>query len=213
MFSPKNKMGSSCLTGKKVCLMPFTEKDITPEYICWLNDSKTMKFSSQKFKKHTVLSCKKYLKTFQTTENLFLKIVNRENNATVGTMTAYVSVPHKTVDIGILIGKRNIWGKGFGGDAWGALFKWLINSAGARKLTAGTVINNTAMVRIFKNSGMIQEGLQRQQILLNGKPRDMVFYGKICNFMHGDSHENHARQSKFVKQKKQKPIGAQDKMT
>jgi hypothetical protein len=94
------------LTGSKVLLRPFLQSDITPEYISWLNDPEVVRYSNQRFIKHTEATCREYWKSFRGTPNLFLSIRNQANDLPVGTMTAWISLPHGTVDIGILIGKK-----------------------------------------------------------------------------------------------------------
>jgi len=97
----------------------------------------------------------------------------------VGTITAYVSMPHRTADMGIMIGDRSVWGKGVGQDAWAILLKWLLSHNGVRKVTGGTMRCNQGMVKIMERSGMMLESVRPKQELLNGIPVDLVYYGKF----------------------------------
>ena len=47
----------------------------------------------------------------------------------IGTMTAYISVHHGTVDVGIMIGAKSVWGEGYGQDAWNTFVNWLFGMA------------------------------------------------------------------------------------
>ena len=58
--------------GSKIYLTLFELQDITPEYIGWLNDQEVVKFSNQRFFKHTHKTSVNYLKSFEGTSNLFL---------------------------------------------------------------------------------------------------------------------------------------------
>ncbi len=170
--------GFNQLVGRKVLLRPFLPSDITPEYISWLNDPEVVRYSNQRFIKHTEASCRAYWETFRDTPNLFLSVRTQADDLPVGTMTAYVSLPHGTVDIGILIGRKSVWGTGIGQDAWDALVRWYIEQRRIRKVTAGALSSNKGMIRIMERSGMHCEAIRPKQELLDGEPLDMHYYGK-----------------------------------
>jgi [ribosomal protein S5]-alanine N-acetyltransferase len=165
------------LPGEQVLLKPFRARDISPEYVDWLNDTLVVKYSNQRFTNHSLESCKAYLATFDGTLNRFIKIVQKDDGRFVGTMTVYVSTPHQTVDVGILIGCPSVWGKGVGQDSWNTLLRWLLEQPSVRKITAGAMRCNKAMVKIMERSGMILEAVRPQQELLDGVPQDLMYYG------------------------------------
>lgn len=167
------------LTGSKVILRPFAATDITSEYIGWLNDSEVVRYSNQRFVRHTPESCRRYFDGFAGSANLFLSVRSKADDAPVGTMTAYVSPHHQTVDIGILIGRRAVWGTGIGQDAWNTLLGWFLDQRRIRKVTAGAMRCNAAMIKLMERSGMKLEAVRPGQELLDGTPQDMVYYGKF----------------------------------
>ena len=95
-------------------------------------------------------------------------------------MTAYIARPHGTVDVGLMVGERSVWGKGIGQDAWDILCNWLLGpDVGLRKLTAGTARPNVAMVRIMERSGMQIEAVRREQEIIEGEAVDLVYYARF----------------------------------
>jgi RimJ/RimL family protein N-acetyltransferase len=171
----------TALAGDKVVLKPFVQSDGTPEYVAWLNDPVVVKYSNQRFAHHTQASCTTYLAGFENTGNLFIKIEQKADGLFVGTMTAYVSPVHQTADVGIMIGHRPAWGKGLGQDAWSTLLNWLLHQDSIRKVTAGTMRCNTAMVNLMERSGMILEAVRPKQELLDGVPQDLLYFGKFSD--------------------------------
>ncbi|OGT89687.1 MAG: hypothetical protein A2286_00430 [Gammaproteobacteria bacterium RIFOXYA12_FULL_61_12] len=167
------------LTGDKTTLSRFQPSDITGDYVGWLNDPVVVQFSNQRFLTHTPESCAGYLASFENSENLFLKIERKGDGVCVGTMTAYYSPHHRTVDVGIMVGHRPGWGKGLGQDAWSALLAWLLDLDCVRKVTAGTMRCNVAMVRLIERSGMSLEAVRPQQELLDGVPQDLLYFGRF----------------------------------
>lgn len=163
--------------GHSVVLRPFAESDITPVYVGWLNDPVVVRYSNQRFRTHTVETCRAYLKSFAGTDNLFLAICR--GSAVVGTMTAYVSRHHGTADMGILIGDPASWGKGIGKDAWTTVMRYLLARGDIRKVCGGTLRCNAGMVRIMECSGMSPDGVRVAHELVDGVPQDMVYFASF----------------------------------
>jgi len=168
------------LTGERLYVYPFTESDITTDYISWLNDPKVVRFSNQRFRRHDEKSCLDYLKTFADNDNLFLAIHLAEGKRLIGTMTAYVSSHHGTADMGLLIGERGLWGQGFGFEAWNLLLDYLLLDRKLRKITAGAVRCNASMTRIMERSGMRLEAVRSQQEIVDGEPQDVLHFARFC---------------------------------
>lgn len=169
----------SLLQGQRVVLRPFTQADITEEYLRWLNDSLVLQFSNQRFKSHEYSSCLRYLESFAGTDNLFLGVFRLDNQKAIGTLTAYISRHHGTADVGIMIGDRTVWGQGYGQDAWNTLTNWLIVEGGIRKLTGGTVACNRAMVKLMERSGMKLEAVRKAQEIIDAQPEDILYFAKF----------------------------------
>lgn len=169
------------LLGEKTILRPFTEDNITPAYIDWLNDPRVTQFSNQRFHRHDKASSEAYLKTFMSSHNLFISVHERVEGRAIGTMTAFINRYHNTADIGLLIGTPDSWGKGYGQDAWNTLGDWLLNTVKIRKLTAGAATGNNGMVRVMERFGMQHEATRYAQELIDNTPHDLVYYAKFGN--------------------------------
>ena len=170
---------SSPLYGSRLKLATFLNSDITFDYLSWLNDPHVTRFSNQRFSDHTVETSTTFLNSFKGTTNLFLSIRVRDSNAMIGTITAYVNQHHRTADMGLLIGRRDLWGLGYGQEAWNTLGSWLLETRTLRKLTAGTATENIGMRRIMERFGMHHEATKERQELIDGLPHDLVFYAKF----------------------------------
>lgn len=167
------------LAGQKVRLRPFGPDDITPAYVSWLNDPEVTRFSNQRFRRHDHASCTAYLAGFEGTANLFLAITPINGQNAVGTMTAYVSSHHGCVDIGIMLGDRGMWGRGYGQDAFSTLVDWFSRQSHIRKITAGCVDANQVMRRLMERAGMEHEATRKAQEVIEGVPHDLVYYARF----------------------------------
>lgn len=192
------------LRGRRVVLRPFVASDITDAYIGWLNDPEVVRYSNQRFVRHTRESCERYFAGFAGSPHLFvsLRLAAAASGApgtqieqAVGTLTAYRSLPHGTADIGILLGERAAWGQGIGLEAWQLLCDWLLATPGLRKLTAGTLASNRAMLAVAERSGMQREGVRRAQELVDGVPTDIVHFARFAHVAQADGAATRAARS------------------
>ena len=169
------------LSGEKVRLKPMGSGDITDAYILWLNNPEVTRFSNQRFRTHTRESCEAYLASFAGTRNLFVSVRDAASGTAIGTMTAYRNLNHGTCDVGIMIGNRDYWGGGYGQEAWNLLTSWLLAEAGVRKLTAGCLAANRAMITLMERSGMVPDGVRMGQELVDGEPTDILHYARFSD--------------------------------
>jgi ribosomal-protein-alanine N-acetyltransferase len=179
MFDLQNAVNSFPISGGHVELRIFTKENITDEYIGWLNDADVVRYSNQRFTQHTRKSSLDYLQTFSNTENIFLAVYLTDETRYVGTMRVHFSAAHQVADIGIMIGDKACWGRGVGGDAWLTLLNWLVDVAGIRKVTGGTLRCNSGMVKIMVNSGMNPDGVRIAQNIVDGQAHDAMFFSKF----------------------------------
>lgn len=169
------------IQGKQVELHRFCASDLTVNYIAWLNDPVNVRYSNQRFITHTLASCTRYMRTFEDSPNLFLSIRMKDSGTAIGTMTAYISPHHGTADMGILLGERSVRGQGLGLDAWGTLLRWLLAEGRIRKVTAGTLSCNAAMLSIIDRSGMTHEGTRYRQEIVEGVEHDILYFARFAN--------------------------------
>lgn len=155
--------------------MPFTEKFLTSKYVNWLNDPEVVRYSRHRFQSHTIKSCEKYYQSYLETPNYLWAIVVRDSeHGHIGNMNAYVDVNNSVADIGILIGEKKVWGRGYGKEAWVAACDFLLRIEEFRKVTAGTLSVNTAMLKIMQYAGMVEDGRRIRHHTFEGQEVDLM---------------------------------------
>ena len=169
-------MADSCvIETDRLQIVPFSEEHLTATYVSWLNDPEVVRYSEQRHRSHTLESCKDYWQSFLKTPNYFWAIVARDARlGHIGNMNAYVDAPNLVADVGIMIGERQVWGLGFGLEAWTAVCGYLLGNVRMRKLTAGCLSVNTAMLRVMHRTGMVEEARLRRQRLFEGQELDTI---------------------------------------
>ncbi|RPI79165.1 MAG: N-acetyltransferase [Desulfobacteraceae bacterium] len=161
----------------RLLITPFWEKHLTDTYVAWLNDPEVVRYSQNRFKKHSLESCRQYWKSFEGTSNFFWALEEIQNGYKhIGNLNAYVDPWNQTADVGILIGEKNTWGYGYGLEAFEAVVHFLFSKIKIRKVAAGSMSNNTAMVKIMKRLKMKKDGRRIRQCLFENREVDIVHY-------------------------------------
>jgi RimJ/RimL family protein N-acetyltransferase len=164
------------IIGEKVILKKFKLSDINPNYVSWMNNQSLLKYSNNRFIKHTKKKLLNFYFSMKEKNKIFLKIVSKKDNKYIGTFTCYINPNHNTANLGILIGDKNFSNKGYGLDAWTAVIKYLFSKKKIRKIFAGTLYENKPMLKIFKKSGMKYESKFYRHENFKKKYSDIFFY-------------------------------------
>jgi RimJ/RimL family protein N-acetyltransferase len=171
------------LSGPAVRLVPFSPRHITDRYVGWLNEPAVVQFSELRHRRHTRRSCRDYLRSMRDGGHGFWAIMaDLPPVRHIGNVAAYIDRPNRLAEVSILIGERAAWGHGVGSIAWSLVVDWLLGAGGMRKVVAGTMTANKAMLRVMERSGMAIEARHSRQFLLDGEEIDVVFGAR---FMEG----------------------------
>lgn len=145
-------MNPITLQGEKVYLMPVS-LDHVETYTKWVNDLKVLLYTS--IIPLSLEEEKKYIKEIQKSdkEQIF-SVFLKENDKLIGNVGCdNLDKPDKNFKIGIIIGEKDYWGKGYGTDAFKAWIKYLFEEKNAKKLNLGVCTENKAAVQIYKKCG------------------------------------------------------------
>lgn len=160
---------------KRLLITPFVHRYLSRRYIGWLNDQDVTRFSGQRHRKHTVESCRDYAESFENTPNYFWAILEMDCDFFhIGNINAYVDPANGIADIGIIIGEKTAWGKGYAAEAFETLFEFFIEKQGLAKITAGTVRPNVQMLKVMQKVGMVEDGIRRCHHVVEGVRVDVI---------------------------------------
>lgn len=136
----------------------------------WLNDPEAVKYSEQRHRRHSEISQYHWIQgNVATYHGIF------SGRHLVGTANVSHDRPNKLVNLGILIGPE-YWGQGYGKEAWRALMSHFLNE-GCRKIEAGMMAANEAMIKTALAGGMHEEARIKGHFLWNEQPMDLVLMG------------------------------------
>ncbi len=156
------------LDGTLVYAVPFSERHMRdPAYLGWLRDYEVIRTLNLPAYWQPIDEAEAHAycrRLIASARDAFFALYCRADDAFIGTLRAgHIDRCARVADIGIMIGRRDYWGRGMATDAVAMLARWLVDRLGMRRLTAGAMAINPAMIRVFERLGFRREGCLRQQ--------------------------------------------------
>lgn len=147
----------------------LNESDASEKYVIWLNDPEVNQYLEARHSIATLDSCCNFIKTMSASSgHYFFGIFLKENNQHIGNIKIDVKPYYQTGELGLLLGEKNQWGKGYATESIIAMTNWGIEVLGLEKVEAGCYELNLGSLRAFLKSGYSVEGFIRQHCILNG---------------------------------------------
>ena len=173
------------LCGQRTYAVNFEDSHLRdPRYFAWLRDLEVVKHigRDELLRGITFPEVESYVAGLRRVGGCtFLAVYAAEERAFIGTakinFLAESGIREGVADIGIMIGDRSFWGRGMATDILRSVSKYAFDELGARKLVAGAMSPNIAVIRAFENVGYVREGLLRSQFNVAGSHCDHVLLG------------------------------------
>jgi ribosomal-protein-alanine N-acetyltransferase len=172
------------LATSRLVLEPYTAGRVTDQHVAWLNDAEVVRYSEQRHKKHTLETQHRFLNEFPLDSHIWLISLRERDTISIGTITAYIDRHNRVADMGILIGEKSLWGRGYGAEAWDVVIDGLFSACDIRKIECGCMATNAPMIALAKHSGMKREGHRVCHFLLENGWTDLVIFGLLWHNMY-----------------------------
>ncbi len=169
------------LKGKLVNLRATESKDVD-EIMKWIKDREVTKY----------LSAFLYSPVSQVEEEKFLERVtgctNTEKNLVIetgeGTYIGQISLnridwKNSNAELGIVIGHKEYWSKGYGTDAIKILLNYAFKQLNLYKIYLRVFEFNQRGIICYEKCGFKEEGRLRQNYFYNGKYYDVILMGVL----------------------------------
>jgi len=177
----KNKKCNLFLEDKHISLREIELSDVTKTYHKWMNDPEVTQYLESRFKTWSLKKLRSFVRKIKSSPDyIFLAIISKEKNKHIGNIKlGPINRNHNFADIGIIIGEKSFWGKGFATEAIRLVVDYAFNRLKLHKLTAGSYINNIASIKAFKKAGFLVEGIRKKHLFYNGSYVDGLLLGIV----------------------------------
>ncbi|MBU0671655.1 MAG: GNAT family N-acetyltransferase [Candidatus Margulisbacteria bacterium] len=166
------------LKGKNIYLRPLTEADATETYVSWMNDPQVNQYLESRFKKFTIGDIRSYITEInKDLNNVFFAMISIDGDKHIGNIKlGPINQYHRIGDIGLIIGDKTCWGKGYATEAIGLLKDYAFNKLNLHKLTAGCYADNIGSAKAFLKVGFVEEA----RLASHFRRNDDKYVDKIC---------------------------------
>ena len=107
--------------------------------------------------------------------------IEKITNAFIGFgMIAFIDRYNRSCKLGILIGRRGDWGKGYAREALQAVIAYCFQELKMNRIGAEVYAINERSIRLFEGLGFQREGVVREAVLKDGAFVDELVYGLLC---------------------------------
>jgi RimJ/RimL family protein N-acetyltransferase len=81
----------------------------------------------------------------------------------------------RKAELGIVVGRKDLWGKGIGALAIKAALAYAFNDINLEKVYLRVFDHNERGIKLYKSLGFVQEGIMRRDAFKNGVYHDTIF--------------------------------------
>ena len=169
--------------GELVRLSAVDHEELGKAYAVWNRDSEFTRFLDARM---VSLRSAKSISSFfekETSEALpnapYFAIRALEDDRLLGDIGLFVvnNWTPRDAFVGIGIGNRNDWSKGYGSDAMKIILRFAFTELNLRRVTLNVFEYNPRAIRSYEKTGFRHEGRMRNALLRNGKRWDMFYMG------------------------------------
>lgn len=175
-------MGQDLYTGKLVRLKAVNSEKLAEALSRWGRDSEYWRLlAASPAGLYTVKGTKEWLEKNQEKDppsELIFEIHTLDDDRLIGE-TGFDGIRWQNGDtfIGIGLGERDDWGKGYGTDAMQIMLRYAFTELNLHRVSLDTFEYNPRAIRSYEKVGFKQEGRARQFMLREGRRWDLIFMG------------------------------------
>jgi RimJ/RimL family protein N-acetyltransferase len=174
------------MEGEHVRLRRIERSDL-PAIHRWMNDADVMAWT--RFSADHMISAGQLEKEFEKDlagddqESVRYLIEERASGAS-GTPIGWCRIgtwdkKHVTANVGIALGEKNLWGKGYGTEAMRLLLSIVFDYQGWHRADLWTLAENERAIKSFEKVGFRLEGRERESAFYGGRYHDVVLMGLL----------------------------------
>lgn len=163
------------LMGERCYLAPIEVEDAA-RYVEWFNDLEVAQYLSMLASPLTNVREEELLQNMAAEGVHIFGIVDAQEDTLIGNC-GLVELDHinRTGDVGILIGDKRCWNRGYGREAMGLLLDYGFNILNLHNLQLKVYGNNHRAIACYRSVGFKDIGLRREARVLAGTAFDILY--------------------------------------
>ncbi|AKQ44791.1 hypothetical protein TH63_02770 [Rufibacter radiotolerans] len=169
------------LQGSRIHLRALMEKDLSPDYLQWLNDEEVCRFNSHATLPNTEYKMRTYFEALKNSQsNIVLAIIHSETNTHIGNVSLQgINWISRNAEFAILLGNKEFWKGGYGEEAARLIIAYGFERLNLHRIYCGTLEGNVGMKKLAAKLNMKEEGVRREAVYKNGSYYSILEYGVL----------------------------------
>ncbi|MHA1243926.1 MAG: GNAT family N-acetyltransferase [Candidatus Heimdallarchaeota archaeon] len=164
------------IIGEKCYLSPISEED-AEKWAEWFTDLEvTIPLGDEAYTPTSVSNEKNTINNLLKSGAHVFSIVDLKSDELIGRCMLFgVNTIDRAAKLGIVIGEKSYWSKGYGQDAMRQLLDYGFNLLNLHNIMLGVFSYNKAAIKCYKNVGFKEVGFRREVRIIAGKKYDMLY--------------------------------------
>lgn len=169
------------IEAERMRLRTLKPEDADGDYPSWVHDEEVTRFLEIRHNPPDRESCRDFIGVCRDAPNtLFLGMFLKDaSQAHIGNIKLEVIPRDYRGEIGLVIGVKEAWGKGYATEAIAALSSYAFDELKLHRLHAGCYASNVGSERAFLRAGFEREGVLKQHRWMETCWEDEILLGRI----------------------------------
>jgi len=171
------------IAGKKTRLRALEKSDL-PTVWRWVNDEEVMWFWGEPCNIQSLAEVEQWFARLQEAAGASSKqfIIEMEGGTPIGRIFyEHLDTKHRKTEVGIQLGEKEYWGRGYGTDAMITFLDYLFNELRLHRVYLRVQSYNTRALKSYEKCGFVQEGILRDNTFTQGKYYDDLMMGILSD--------------------------------
>jgi len=178
-------MQNPFIVGDKIYLRAVDVDDVD-NFVTWLNDEEVRQYLSMTLPFNKTREKEFVDGLYKDDNNIILGIVLKENNSLIGNIGLHkISSTHRNAELGIFIGDKRQWSKGYGTEAMKLVINYGFDQLNLHRIYLTVFDFNVRAMKTYEKVGFKKEGAYREHFYRNGKYCDVYCMGILKSEWNG----------------------------
>lgn len=159
--------------------MRALERDDLPHFVRWINDPETRRFMNVRYP-ISMVEEEKWWEGFLDRKNDHILAIEAEDGTYIGNIGLHgIERENRRAQLGIIIGDKRFWSRGYGTDAIRAVLGWAFSYLNLNRVSLTVFAYNERAIRCYQKVGFEHEGTMRAARYVDGQYHDELVMGVL----------------------------------
>ena len=164
------------LEGKNIYLRGIEKKDLEGRFFQWANDKDVTRYLFMGAVPNIMENLEEWFNNIRkSNEDIVMMVIDKASGKEIGFCGLHrILWMHRHAEYRVFIGEKEYWDKGYGREILKVMFRYGFELLNFNKIWLGVTASHKRAVKSYLGSGLVQEGVLRQEIYRNSSYHDAV---------------------------------------